>query len=145
VKDTLTQLNLTVPTSLGKAVAVVGSRDYPRLDLVTEFVESLPYGTIIVTGGARGVDTAAERAAQLARLNVKLFTVESFEWHVGKFMGPFRNELIVRYVMRFGGSVVIFGNFDNGKLTPGSASTRELCGRLGCPVIVYDQSGQVMA
>jgi hypothetical protein len=143
--STQTQFNLTAPISFGKAIAVVGSRDYPRLEHVTDFVKTLPLGTIVVTGGARGVDTAAERAAQLARLNVKLFAVEPFEWNVGKFMGPFRNELIVRYVMRLGGSVVIFGCVNGGKLTPGSESTRQLCRQLGCPVLVYDQNGEVLA
>ena len=47
-------------------VAIVGSREYRDLDAVTRFVAKLckKYpGAIIVSGGARGVDEAAEAAA----------------------------------------------------------------------------------
>jgi hypothetical protein len=44
-------------------VAVVGSRGYSDLDEVRGYVRSLPDGTIIVSGGAHGVDAAAEEAA----------------------------------------------------------------------------------
>ena len=36
-------------------LAIVGSRDYEHLNLVRYYVESLPPGTTIVSGGARGV------------------------------------------------------------------------------------------
>lgn len=44
--------------------AILGSRDYPKLARVSELVRSLPSDSIIVTGGAHGVDEAAERAAR---------------------------------------------------------------------------------
>lgn len=128
-------------TNYGPAVAIVGSRNFSRLDLVSEFINDLPYGTIVVSGGARGVDFEAARYAQYKRLPVKEFRLESFEWHLGKWMGPFRNELIVRYVKRLGGTVVVFVERSaNGSLTPGSASTIQHCHDLGCPVIVFDQN-----
>jgi hypothetical protein len=45
-------------------IGVVGSREYPRLEAVREFVSKLdPITNVLVTGGARGVDqTAAEEA-----------------------------------------------------------------------------------
>lgn len=45
-------------------VAIVGSREYPNLDLVREFVNALPLDTVIVSGGARGVDRVAADAAR---------------------------------------------------------------------------------
>lgn len=44
-----------------KYIAIVGSREYPRLDLVRAFVESIfrPDVTLL-SGGAPGVDTAAD-------------------------------------------------------------------------------------
>jgi len=49
---------------LSRKVAIVGSRDYPRLDLVGKFVLSLPQDVVVVSGGARGVDREAERIAR---------------------------------------------------------------------------------
>ena len=49
-------------------IAIVGSRDYPRLDLVRAFVAQLPADGIMVSGGAQGVDTVAEEAALAAGL-----------------------------------------------------------------------------
>lgn len=44
--------------------AIVGSRHYPALERVTEFVAGLPRGSSIVTGSASGVDAAALKAAR---------------------------------------------------------------------------------
>ena len=44
-------------------VAIVGSREYSDIDAIVEYVNSLPADTIVVTGGARGVDQIAEAAA----------------------------------------------------------------------------------
>jgi hypothetical protein len=45
-------------------IAVIGSRDFERLDLVIELVDSLPLRAIVVSGGARGVDRTARTAAE---------------------------------------------------------------------------------
>lgn len=45
-------------------VAVVGSRAHPNLDLVTEYVRSLTGDVMVISGGAAGVDRAAQRAAK---------------------------------------------------------------------------------
>jgi hypothetical protein len=45
-----------------KKVAVVGSREYADLEAVHDFVLSLPAGSTVVSGGARGVDRTAELA-----------------------------------------------------------------------------------
>ena len=45
-------------------VGVVGSRTFPQLKLVEWFVRDLPYGVTIHSGGAKGVDQAAEDYAR---------------------------------------------------------------------------------
>lgn len=50
-------------------IGIVGSRTYANLDAVRAFVRSLPVSTIVVTGGARGVDRAAEDTARTIRLS----------------------------------------------------------------------------
>jgi len=44
-------------------VAIVGSRDYPGFEAVRAYVRELPAGTVVITGGARGVDRTAQETA----------------------------------------------------------------------------------
>jgi DNA recombination-mediator protein A len=54
-------------------VAIVGSRDYPDLPAVRAFVRSLPQDTVIVSGGAEGVDTAAKWAAEKRKMEWRMY------------------------------------------------------------------------
>jgi predicted Rossmann fold nucleotide-binding protein DprA/Smf involved in DNA uptake len=56
----------------------VGSRHYPALERVAEYVGSLPKGSTIVTGSASGVDAEALRAARERELAV-IRVAASFE------------------------------------------------------------------
>jgi predicted Rossmann fold nucleotide-binding protein DprA/Smf involved in DNA uptake len=51
-------------------VAIVGSRHFPELERVRDFVSSLPLGATVVTGGASGVDAAAGEAARSRQLGL---------------------------------------------------------------------------
>lgn len=74
-------------------IAIVGSRDYPDLDRVRRFVTELPPGTVVVTGGARGVDRTAEETAEACGLEVLVLTAD---WDgIGRSAGLVRNEEIV--------------------------------------------------
>ena len=74
-------------------VAIVGSRAYPRLDKVREYVWSLPIDTTIVSGGARGVDITAADAAHYRKMPVIVF-LPDWDTH-GKSAGFRRNKQIV--------------------------------------------------
>ena len=56
-----------------KKIAVVGSRKYPDLEEVQEFVEKLP-GTVdlLISGGAEGVDIYAASTALARRMKVNV-------------------------------------------------------------------------
>ena len=75
-------------------IAIVGSRDYPCPDDIRDFVNCLPTGTEIVSGGARGVDRWAEEAARDIGLPIKIFPAD---WSKGKGAGFARNQTIVDY------------------------------------------------
>ena len=51
-------------------VAIVGSRHFPELERVRDFVIALPAGATVVTGGASGVDAAAGQAARERQLGL---------------------------------------------------------------------------
>lgn len=73
-------------------LAIVGSREYPNLKQVRDFVATLPKDTIVVSGGAKGVDNEAERAAVSNGLKTMIYFPD---WSLGKKAGPLRNTDIV--------------------------------------------------
>jgi len=76
-----------------KKIAIVGSRDFLDLNLIKEFVTTLPKDTVIISGGARGVDSTAEVAAAENGLETKIFYPEWEKY--GKSAGFIRNKQIV--------------------------------------------------
>lgn len=75
-------------------IAIVGSRDFKDLGAVVRYVKSLPKDTIIVSGGARGVDSVAANTARDCGLQVQIFEAM---WHTyGKQAGMIRNAEIIR-------------------------------------------------
>lgn len=74
-------------------IAIVGSRDYQHLERVRSFVRTLPPNTVVVSGGARGVDTVAEETAKEVGLKTAILRPD---WgRFGKVAGFMRNESIV--------------------------------------------------
>jgi hypothetical protein len=82
-------------------VGIVGSRDFAPLSLVAAVVNRLPDDTVIVSGGAQGVDHAAEVYAK-GRLRCIVFPAD---WRKhGRAAGFLRNTDIVnssQYVIAF--------------------------------------------
>lgn len=74
-------------------VAIVGSRDYDDLAEVEDFVKSLPKDTVVISGGARGVDSAAEGHARDCGYTVEVFPAD-WSKH-GNSAGAIRNQEIV--------------------------------------------------
>ena len=67
-------------------IAIVGSRNYTDADGVVEYVNSLPDDTIVITGGADGVDSIAEGAARKRGLEVIIYRPD---WDTfGRAAGP---------------------------------------------------------
>lgn len=95
---------ITDPTK-GRKWAVVGSRDYPYEDKVRSFIGTLAYQPVpteaqrfprelplVISGGARGVDTWAVDEAEQWDLPVHVFHAD---WSQGAGAGLVRNQLIV--------------------------------------------------
>lgn len=90
-------------------MAIVGSRDYPNLEQVREYVRAMRRvqdktgrPMRVVSGGARGVDATAEETACEVGLEVTVFLAD---WdRYGKSAGYRRNKLIVEqadYIVAF--------------------------------------------
>ena len=76
-------------------LAIVGSRGFKSLALVKEFVLRLRPETIVVSGGARGVDQTALETASLIGLCTETWRPD---WSIGKKAGPYRNEKMISSV-----------------------------------------------
>lgn len=74
-------------------IAIVGSRDYPDLEAVRQYVQSLPLDTVVVSGGASGVDITAEKAAKARGMQTEVYYPDWKQY--GKSAGFLRNRLII--------------------------------------------------
>lgn len=111
-----------------KRVGIVGSREYPDLEEVREFIGSLPPSVTIVSGGARGVDTAARSAAREFKLKYKEWPAE---WNLyGRQAGFMRNAQIVK------DSDIVIAFWDG--ISKGTQHTIELCDQFRVRCIVFN-------
>jgi predicted Rossmann fold nucleotide-binding protein DprA/Smf involved in DNA uptake len=113
-------------------IAIVGSRDYPNLQQVSQYVQTLPNYTVIVSGGARGVDRTAEQAARRCGLETDIYPAD---WNrYGKSAGYRRNAEIVAAC-----DVVVA--FWDGK-SRGTSHTLDLARKAGKPITIYRPEGE---
>lgn len=84
---------------MSERVAIVGSREHPKLDMVRDYVRFLPEGTVIVSGGADGVDSVAvAQAKQHSHLGWDVFPpserIPTYGAHSARDRLLYRNTLI---------------------------------------------------
>lgn len=112
-------------------IAIIGSRHYPRPAPVAAYISRLPADTVVVSGGAPGVDSMAEEAAASRGLETLVFNAD---WRqLGRRAGPIRNARIVAHADR----VVAFWD----GASRGTLNTVVLALRAGLPVEIYDCEG----
>jgi hypothetical protein len=70
-------------------ILVCGDRNWSDYDIIRDHLSCLNSSTIIITGGCRGADKLAEKAAIELGLEVQVFEAQ---WDLyGKSAGPIRN------------------------------------------------------
>ena len=75
-------------------VAIVGSRHFPELERVVEYIRSLPARASIITGSASGVDAAATKAARDKGIPIQVIPA-SFEEVADASKSAARNQRLV--------------------------------------------------
>ena len=119
----------------GARVGVVGSRRFPRPEVVEGFVRSLPVGVVVVSGAGGVVDLTAAVSGRSSGLSVEEFPAE---WsRFGRSAGPLRNRALVRS----GLSVLVVFLSDPSSPSPGSASSIREALAAGVPVFVFGPAG----
>lgn len=74
-------------------VAIVGSRNFPKREKVLAYLATMRHSDVVVSGGARGVDTWAVEMAESVGMHTMVFSAD-WEKH-GRGAGLIRNRLIV--------------------------------------------------
>ena len=109
-------------------VGVIGSRGFSDLALVREFVAALPFGCVLVSGGAPGVDQVAAAAWRARGLQPVIFPFVS---RLGRAGGPARNAELVK-------SCSLVVAFHDGRST-GTANAIALARHFGVACFVIGQ------
>lgn len=104
-------------------IAIVGSRNYPDRDAVAAYIRKLPADTVVISGGAKGVDTWVVDHA--SKRGLKTIIVPA-QWNLyGKRAGYLRNRQLVEEADK----VVAFWNGDS----PGTHHTINIADELDKP------------
>ncbi len=122
-------------------VAIVGSREKFLAEpmavrhRVRDYVADLPRDTIIISGGARGVDSYAARAARMYNLVLVEYAAD---WDTyGKRAGHIRNQLVLDQAER----VVVFWD----GASPGTGGMIRKVRASGKPLEVYTVARRVLS
>ena len=111
-----------------KKIAIVGSRDFKRREIIEEFISNLN-NVEIVTGGAQGVDEMAEQIAKRRGIPVMVFKPNfSKGYSVSEYHK--RNKKIAEYA----DEIHIFWHVP----TPGSMSTLSIAKELNKPYFIHE-------
>jgi predicted Rossmann fold nucleotide-binding protein DprA/Smf involved in DNA uptake len=112
-------------------IAIIGSRRFPSAQVVKAFVAKLPDDSVVVSGGAAGVDTWAEEAARDRGLQTLVLHAD---WDgLGREAGPIRNAEIIANA----DTVVAFWD---GK-SRGTLNTLVQAREAGLPITILDPNG----
>jgi hypothetical protein len=109
-----------------RRIAIVGSRDFKQPHKVRQLLDSLPDETIVISGGARGVDSWAVERARERGLAVEVFEPDWKTW--GRSAGYKRNVTIVS-------NADVIVAFWNG--SRGTQHTVGLARKVRKPVVTY--------
>lgn len=114
---------------------VVGSRDFDNYKLLCEKLDYLLMNqkeVIIVSGGAKGADTLAERYANEHGYGLTIFRAN---WNIGKKAGFLRNLDMHKHIASFENRGVVA--FWNGT-SKGTEQSFELAVRYNNPIRIYN-------
>ena len=124
---------MTRAVGKGERVAIIGSREGVDADCVREYVRALPAGTVVISGGARGVDSVAATEAKKMGLEVREWLPDYEKF--GRLAPLCRNQNIVDDSDR----VVAFWNGGS----RGTKNAIDLAQKAGKPWEIHNPDGHV--
>ena len=118
-----------------RKVLVCGGVDFNNEALLAETLDAIleKENTVIVSGGAKGADSLAEKYAADNGIKIKVFPAN---WNkYGKAAGPIRNKKMLEYISDSGNPLVIA--FWNGK-SRGTKNTIETARKMKIATLIVD-------
>jgi hypothetical protein len=119
---------------MGRRIGIVGSRHFPSREVVQLFLKSLPRDTVIVSGGAEGVDRWSVEIGESLGMKTLVFQAD-WQRH-GRKAGPIRNVEIVSNI----DELVAFWDGES----RGTLNTIVLATGAGLPMRIFDQAGNIL-
>jgi hypothetical protein len=116
-------------------VLICGSRDFGYAPAVRDLIANLPEDTVVIEGGADGVDKMARAFALLRGMVVMEFPAA---WKAyGKAAGPRRNKAMIEH----GNPNLVYAFYNSQRKTKGTQNMVRLAHRAGIEVIEYIKDG----
>ncbi|MBR5772550.1 MAG: DUF2493 domain-containing protein [Clostridia bacterium] len=118
-----------------RKVLVCGGVDFNNEALLAETLDAIleKENTVIVSGGAKGADTLAEKYAADNGIEIKVFPAEWSKY--GRSAGPIRNKKMLDFISGSGNPLVVA--FWNGK-SRGTKNTIETARKMEIATLVAD-------
>lgn len=127
-------------STLPRHVVIVGSRTFTQMHWVKAFVDRLKPDTVVMSGGAVGVDEAAEIAAKKRGLEVDIYLPD---WKgQGVNAGKFRNFALVLQGVDRKALWVAFPSTTNGRMSDGTFHGLQLAHKHQLTCLTFPHEGQ---
>lgn len=115
-------------------VLVCGSRDFIWIAPIASLMRTLPAGSVIIEGGAKGADTIARELARQLGFHVLEFPAN---WkHLGKAAGPVRNERMLKE----GNPEAVLAFYTDMSTSKGTKNMVMQATKAGIKVLAYDHA-----
>lgn len=112
-------------------VTISGSRNYKNLWKIVSVLQTLPKGTMILHGGANGVDKYVDKIARLMGFNVMIFPAEWEKYYKGA--GMIRNKIMLEQ------SDYLIAFWDG--ISRGTKGIIEIAKKMDMDYDIYDDEG----
>ena len=124
-----------------RKVLICGGVDFNDETLFTETLDSVidKKNTVIVSGGAKGADSLAEKYAADNGIEIKVFPAEWGKY--GRSAGPIRNKKMLDFISADGNALVIA--FWHSKSRGTKNTSENTCEKRRFPLTAYGSSATV--